>query len=259
MENRIKIVFFDIDGTLIDTKKKQISIRTLEMLKKLKKRGIVLCIATGRAPLELPSFGTVEFDAFLTFNGSYCYNRYETIFSNPLRTDDVYTIIENAAAIQRPLLLATKDRLAANGSDEDLREYLGFAGLDVEIADDFNAVAAEEVYQIMLGCREKDHSRLLQNVCHAKIASWWDRAVGIIPADGGKGAGIAKILEYFHLHKSDAMAFGDGNNDIEMLRAVGRGIAMGNASDLLKEAAFDICGNVSDDGIYDYCIKNHLL
>lgn len=49
------------------------------------------------------------------------------------------------------------------------------------------------------------------------------------------------------------MAFGDGNNDIEMLEAVGRGVAMKNASLELKSIADDICDDVANDGIYSYC------
>ena len=55
------------------------------------------------------------------------------------------------------------------------------------------------------------------------------------------------------------MAFGDGNNDIEMLEAVGTGVAMANASPRLKEIAADICGHVADDGIYHYCMEHQLI
>ena len=81
----IKIIFFDIDGTLIDMKKKQISKKVLETLVKLKNNGIKICIATGRSPMQVPHFPNVEFDAFLTYNGSYCFNKYQDIFSNPLK------------------------------------------------------------------------------------------------------------------------------------------------------------------------------
>lgn len=54
--------------------------------------------------------------------------------------------------------------------------------MKVEVADDFNEVAKDEVYQIMVGCREKDYSILMDNVENAKITAWWDRAVDIIPA-----------------------------------------------------------------------------
>lgn len=181
----------------------------------------MICIATGRAPSALPAFGDIAFDVYLTFNGSYCYNRDQTIFSNPSLTDDVGTTIKNAETIHRPLSLATKDRQAANGKDDDLVEYYGFANREVEVADDFEVAAKEEVYQIMLGCRERDHLSLLNGVHRAKIA-----LVGPadIPADGGKGIGIEKVLEYYHLNQSEAMAFGDGNNDIEMFQAVGKGL-----------------------------------
>ena len=81
----------------------------------------------------------------------------------------------------------------------------------------------------------------------------------IIPADGGKGIGIQRILEHYHLTKAEALAFGDGNNDIEMLQAVGTGVAMENASVQLKAIADDICGHVAEDGIYHYCIRHGLI
>lgn len=81
----------------------------------------------------------------------------------------------------------------------------------------------------------------------------------IIPANGGKGTGVEKVLAYFHLDKKDAVAFGDGNNDIALLQAVGTGVAMGNASHALKEIADDICASVTEDGIYHYCKEKHLI
>ena len=62
-----KIIFFDIDGTLVPLKE-GIRPRTVEALQKLRQNGIKLCIATGRAPMEVPKFEGVTFDAFLTYN-----------------------------------------------------------------------------------------------------------------------------------------------------------------------------------------------
>jgi hypothetical protein len=70
---------------------------------------------------------------------------------------------------------------------------------------------------------------------------------------------VSKILAYYHLDKLEALAFGDGNNDIEMFEAVGTGVAMENGSDLLKEVADDVCGHVTEDGIYHYCVAHGLL
>lgn len=257
--NQIKIVFFDIDGTLINFHSGGLSDRTREALQRLRQRGILLCIATGRPPMCLPRFEGVEFDAFLTFNGSYCYNDRETIFSNPIPTEDVRKIIQNATAAGKPVSLATKRQLAANGTDRDLTEYFSFVHVEIEAAQDFETVSEEEVYQLMTSCRESEYPEIMKDVRGAKIVAWWDRAADIIPADGGKGVGIEKILAYYHLDRSQALAFGDGNNDIEMLQAVGTGVAMENASEQLKAVADDVCGHVAEDGIYHYCLAHGLI
>ena len=257
--DKIRIAFFDIDGTLIDMEKKQISQRTVDMLRRLQTRGVRICLATGRSPLTLPKIGDVTFDAYLTFNGSLCYTQSKTIFSNPIPPADVQMIIKNAARIGRPVSVAARERIAANGADEDLIAYYAFAHRTVDMAEDFDEIARGEIYQLMLGCREAEYAAVLDGVHGAKIAAWWDRAIDVIPADGGKGVGIEKVLEYFGVTKEEAIAFGDGNNDIDMLKAVGCGVAMANASDALKAAASDVCGHVAEDGVYHYCLSHGLI
>lgn len=257
--NDVKIIFFDIDGTMIDMQKKVVSERMLEALRRLQQNGIKICMATGRSPVTLPRLGDIRFDAYLTFNGSYCYCGKDTIFSNPIPKEDVKKIIENAAGIGRPVSLAAKDRLAANGADQDLIDYYAFIKLGVEKSEDFDEVADKDVYQIMCGGRKEEYDALLEGVFGAKITAWWDRAVDIIPSAGGKGVGAQKILEYFGFDREQAMAFGDGNNDIEMIETVGHGVAMENASKELKAVADDVCGHVADDGIYHYCLTNGLI
>lgn len=257
--NDVKIIFFDIDGTMIDMQKKVVSEKMLEALRRLQQNGIKICMATGRSPVTLPRFEDIEFDAYLTFNGSYCYCGKDTIFSNPIPKEDVKKIIENAAGIGRSVSLAAKDRLAANGADQDLIDYYAFIKLGVEKSEAFDDVAEKDVYQIMCGGRKEEYAALLEGVSGAKITAWWDRAVDIIPSAGGKGVGVQKILEYFGFGREQAMAFGDGNNDIEMIETVGHGVAMENASKELKAVADDVCGHVADDGIYHYCMANGLI
>ena len=257
--NSIKIIFFDIDGTLFDMQAKKISEKTIETLQKLQKNGIKICIATGRPSISLPIFEGVEFDAFLTFNGSLCYDHEGIIFSNPIAAKDAKKIIQNASVIGRPVSVATRNRMAANGTDEDLDEYYALAHQKVVVADDFEELCKDDIYQIMMGCRETDYDVILKDADGAKITAWWSRAADIIPASGGKGVGVKKILDYYGFDKSEALAFGDGNNDIEMLQAVGTGVAMGNASSELKEVADDVCGHVAEDGIYNYCKKQGFI
>lgn len=254
-----KIIFFDIDGTLITLGSQGISGKTLEALSRLKARGTKICIATGRGPVCLPDFCGMEFDCYLTFNGSLCYGPEGVIFSNPIPGADVQRILRNAAAMGRPVSVATGSRLAANGIDRDLADYYAIAHLELTVAEDFPEAAREEVYQIMLGSRESDHSAILEGVSGAKITASWDRAVDVIPKSGGKGTGVRQVLAYYGLTAEDAMAFGDGNNDIELLEAVGTGVAMGNASDRLKAVSGAVCGPVFRDGIYHFLLEHGVI
>ena len=257
--NKVKIIFFDIDGTLIDMTKKAISDKTVDTLLRLKENGVKICIATGRAPGSVPKFDGVDFDAFLTFNGSYCFNSSDVILSTPIPKVDVERMIENATKINRPVSIAGKDRVVANGTDKDLSDYFGFAKQEVPVSDDFDEVLKGEIYQMMMGGRKDEYDDILKDVENARITAWWDRAVDIIPVNGGKGKGIEAILEYYGIDKSESMAFGDGGNDIEMLQTVGTGVAMGNALDNVKAIADEICGTSAEDGIYHYCLENGLI
>ena len=81
----------------------------------------------------------------------------------------------------------------------------------------------------------------------------------VIPATGGKGVSIQKMLNYFQLDASQSIAFGDSYNDMDMLRTVGTGVAMGNAPDPLKEIADYVCDPVEHDGIYYFCREHGLI
>ena len=216
-----RIIFFDIDGTLIDMEKKRITERTLDALRRLQQNGILLAVATGRSPLIVPKFDGVE--------------------------------------LGRPVSVAGRTQLLSNGTDDDLTAYYAIGGRAPVISDKFDEVSRGEVFQLLMGCRESDWPAILKGTSGAKIAAWWDRAVDIIPISGGKGAGIQKVLAYYGLTPEDAMAFGDGNNDIEMFQAVGHSVAMGNASADLKAIASEVCGTCAEDGIYHYCKENGLI
>ena len=250
----IKIIFFDIDGTLVDMKTKVMTKRIIDTLNILKDKGIIICIATGRSPTQLAHFDGIEFSAYLTFNGSYCFtDDGKTILSEAIPKDDVDRIIKNATKIGRPLSIATDKITVSNGQDEDLVEYYAFAKGMPYIGEEFDDIAKNnDVYQIMMGLTKDQYTDLLEGVKNARITAWWDRAVDIIPTNSGKGRGIKKMLAYYGFKKEEAMAFGDGRNDIEMLEAVGHGIAMANATDDVKAIADDICGDVADDGVYHY-------
>ena len=67
------------------------------------------------------------------------------------------------------------------------------------------------------------------------------------------------MLDYYNISPDQAMAFGDGTNDIEMRETVGHGIAWGIATPFLKAVAIEFCGRFKYFLIYEYCKKNELI
>ena len=76
---------------------------------------------------------------------------------------------------------------------------------------------------------------------------------------GGKAAGIQKFLDKEGLTRSNTMAFGDGENDMAMLRYAGIGVAMGNGKETLKEKADYVTTDIDDDGIANALIHFGLI
>ena len=84
-----------------------------------------------------------------------------------------------------------------------------------------------------------------------KTARWTPRFADIIPSDGGKEAGIDHVLAHYGISLDEAMCFGDGGNDITMLKHVPNSVAMGNAEQKVKDSAFYVTTNINEDGIYN--------
>ena len=91
--------------------------------------------------LIVPRFDGVEFDVFLTYNGSYCYDRRGDIFASPIPPQDVQTLIQNAAALGRPVSVAGRTQLLSNGTDDDLTAYYAIGGRAPVISDKFDEVS----------------------------------------------------------------------------------------------------------------------
>ena len=77
----------------------------------------------------------------------------------------------------------------------------------------------------------------MNRLSNCKLTRWNPYGVDIISNTGGKSIGIKDILSYYDIKQEETMAFGDGENDIDMLRFVQIGVAMQNAEDCVKEAA----------------------
>ena len=161
--------------------------------------------------------------------------------------------------MNRAIAISNEHFIVTNGTDPDLEQYFAFGNETMKIAPDFDDLCDEDIYQIMCSCRKEEYEQVLQGTNKTQITAWWDKAVDIIPLACGKGNAVNAVLAHYGFSKEEAIAFGDGKNDIEMLEAVGTGVAMENAKDEVKQRADAICKSVEEDGVYDYCVKNHLI
>lgn len=91
-----------------------------------------------------------------------------------------------------------------------------------------------EVYQAIAFIENGKEQLLSNQLRECKITRWNDHAVDIISCTGGKTAGIRAYLKERKVSVDETAAFGDGENDIDMLKFVQTGIAMGNAHDEVK-------------------------
>ena len=106
----IKIAFFDVDGTLLKLGSKEPSPKTVQALQQLQANGVLLCMATGRGYLSIPHFEGVDFDIWLTFNGSYVRSKDTVLFKNPLDVDDKYRILQNLKQMHRAAAIIRENR-----------------------------------------------------------------------------------------------------------------------------------------------------
>ena len=77
----------------------------------------------------------------------------------------------------------------------------------------------------------------------------WTAWLDLTPVGVSKASGLADVADRLGVDRSDVLAIGDGRNDIEMLRWAGRGVAMGQAIEVVQEAADDVTATVHDDGV----------
>ena len=246
----IKAVFLDVDGTLISHTQKAVPESTKIALDALSKKGIQRIIATGRHMLELQMLpvGSIPFDGYITLNGQLCLDAEGEILSGtPIVGEDRDTILRVFREKSIPLVLVEKNRLYINFINEYVVSAQEAISTPLPTVGEYTG---NEIYLAVAYLekeREKELPMLLKN---CKATRWNDYGMDIFCASGGKTAGIREYLEANHILLEETMAFGDGENDMDMLKFVHIGVAMGNSEDAVKDCADYVTASVDDDGIF---------
>lgn len=246
-----KLIFFDIDGTLLDDEK-QLPESTGEAIAELQAAGHFVAIATGRAPFAFePLLDELNIGTYVSINGQYVVYNHETIYKNPLKPDALAALEKYAAERQHPLVhLNHKDWYTNTWNHSHVKTAIDSLKLDRGVTYDPEFYRNGEVYQTLLFCTGEGEAEYDQTFDQLDFVRWHDYSVDVMPAGGSKAAGISELTRQLHIPAADVYAFGDGLNDIPMLKSVQNSIAMGNASNIVKKAAGSVTRDVHDDGIW---------
>ncbi len=263
-----KIVFFDIDGTLV-TRNNHIPKTTIEAVDRLKRNGIIPVIATGRAPILIWEIAEkLKINSYIAMNGQYIMHEGEAIYSNPIATDLVHEVVEFARENRDGILLSTENELIANSAISLVNRGTLFAFLKglvgliprriqvsmwkrmMKKAPEREDYEDKNIFMMNINASQKE--QVLYEEAFGEILTFTRAnplSMDIINKGVSKATGAEMMMDILGISPQDTYAFGDGLNDIEMLQLVGTGIAMENGFEELKATADLITDSVFNDGI----------
>lgn len=250
----IKAIFFDIDGTLVSFNTHTIPQSTIDALSLLRNKGIKIFIATGRPYMAIDNLGDLVFDGFITLNGGYCMTSdKKVIYKNSIPSEDIRSLVDYLDKNTTfPCMVVTESRISANYTDSKVMEILKLIKFMTPPIKDIREIINEEVFQLIAFFDSQQEKHLMGHVLPGCDSTRWNPLFTDVVAKGNsKQVGIDKILEHYGLDLSDTMSFGDGGNDISMLRHTAISVAMGNAADDVKQAASYVTDSVDDDGVWN--------
>lgn len=262
LENpKIKAVFFDIDGTIFSLKTRSIPESTRRAIKNLREKGIKVIVATGRSINDLNHIKNIEFDGFLTFNGGYCVTiDGQVMFRKIINPADIKKLIDYAEESDVSFSLMYEDSVRISHESPKVLELYNHVDIPVPPVVDKENLDLENVLQVNVFIDPDTEESFMQEIMPNSLSSRWTPLFADVnPGGVSKQGGVEYFCKYFNIDLSETMAFGDGGNDISMLKAVKIGVAMGNAGDNVKEIADFITEDVDNHGIEKALIHFGLL
>ena len=267
---RWKLIAFDLDDTLLDSGKR-LPEENLRALCAAAERGVLLVPATGRILRGLP--GELRHLPFLRYcilaNGAAVYDAVEekTLARADIPLD--LTLEAMRYLDTQPVIYDCYQNEIGWMSEElfaKAPEFLSGEPLILEMLDKMRVRVpdlkqtllerGEPVQKIQFYYRPEDSDKRLWMLRHFSerfpdlaATSSNSANVELNSVHAGKGSGLLALCKALGIDPGDTVAFGDGSNDISLLRAAGRGVAMANAADAVKAAADAVCESNDDCGV----------
>jgi Cof subfamily protein (haloacid dehalogenase superfamily) len=252
----IKMIVTDLDGTLLRDDK-TISEKCLQALRQCRDIGIKIVYATGRSSSASRIVPKELFDGYIINNGAVGVIGKEIVYSRLMPYETT-----------RSLLLSCDKRGLNVASQLSGMDYGNFdVGSVWEWVKNFTVVNFAE--------HEKDGEKIYIENCNLTDAAFVEQILPedlyltvsrdmlgqIMHKEATKSNAVFALADYWNINQPEIVAFGDDLNDIDLLRAAGIGVAMGNALDEVKASASQVCLSNEEDGlafwIEDNILSNH--
>lgn len=246
----IRAAFFDIDGTLVSFRTHEISAKSLESLRKLREKGVRLFIASGRHLLIMDNLADFPFDGYVCMNGALIFVGGKVIWRHPLDAEDAADIIGEVERRSIPCAAFCENSVVMNCCNDVARRAFEMIRLPIPELTPLKAAESSPIYQMTVFVDRREEEEYLSPLMRRTSSTRWHPAfTDLIPDDLSKAEGIDRVISQLGIGPDEVIAFGDGGNDIEMLRYAGIGVAMGNAADDVKANADYVTSSVDEEGV----------
>lgn len=256
--NSRKLIFFDIDGTLVDSTTHKVPDSTRDTLQRLKEAGHILCISTGRSLISLMEgdfHKLIDWDIYLCNNGQAIYDHEQkNIHLVPIPPHAVEACIAKADELNSPLFIIGEINRLTREADENVITSANFFNevIPPVIPYDGSPVIMMIAYG-PFGYDYKDY----QDIEDLTFIPGQSNYSDVVLKGHNKWLGIQFVLKHFDI--KEYIAIGDSLNDYDMIKNATIGIAMGNSCEPIKEIADFITEDVLHDGILHAMTKYKLI
>lgn len=251
-----KLIFFDIDGTLIECNLGIFSIpkTTRDSLHRLQENGHDVFLATGRCKCFIVD-GVYDypFSGYVTCNGAYVEYKGKEVYKQVVSREAIEVTHKFCQERNMAYYFEGNEYIyVLNKGNPKHIEFQENWGMKEEVVvDDYNIEEIETYIGMIVVNGHEDIEPMVKTLSpyfdiqrHQSDCSFDLTLKGV-----SKAIGIQKLVECLNRDMKDTIAFGDGRNDIEMLETVNLGIAMGNACMEAKDASDYVTDRIDQEGI----------
>ncbi len=248
MKSTAKILFTDLDGTLLDSQK-NISARNQEAIKAALNAGHKIVIATGR-PLvsaidQSKSLGLTDAGCYvIAYNGAciYDFQEQKIVYGKPFPKKYLRTVFDQAYQAHLHVQTYSNEGILSERETPQLKRYSEITRVSYQLVPDITEALKEDPYKIIVIDYENkqrllDFQSQIAASIEGKLQSFFsdDCYLEFTALNLSKGIAISHLCDYLQIPAANTVAVGDAENDIPMLDMAAVGAVMANAADEIKK------------------------